>query len=228
LIQGLTFTHFKGTTNVLEIVATNSGTDSEVFEISKCRFTHNTAGVIAYMSGADLRFIDNLVSDSNIVVDPNNGLDVGAFAVTLDADLDAAVTATNNTIIGTRGGPAIRIGTLVTGDSHRISEVSDNILWNNQNSDVVFTGTQQHVYPLIASYNLYNSVSGNVPRDRPICTSIRTSLTPPMKISGLRTTPGNQQGRFPAATGFSVARPGRQPSHRRQPHRHGRLRIVVR
>jgi hypothetical protein len=171
LIEGISFTRFVGKSTiywsedeVLLLSSTTSGSDSQVFEVRQCRFTHNKGQNIVRLSGAQMRFVNNLVVDSTLAQAENGGIDLGAFTVTLDADVDGMVTATNNTITGTRGGPAMRIGTLITGDSERISEVTDNILWNNQNLDILFTGTTEHVYPLLASFNLYASSNSNFPQ----------------------------------------------------------------
>jgi len=170
LIEGITFTRFKGADNVpyaesevLLIDAEGSGSDAQVFEVRQCRFTHNSGQNIVRMSGAQLRFVNNLIWDSTLAQEAQ-GVDKGAFTVTLDADLDAAVTATNNTIVGTTGGPGMRIGTLITGDSGRLSEVTDNILWNNPSLDIQFTGGTDYVYPLTASYNLYATANANFPQ----------------------------------------------------------------
>lgn len=171
LIEGITFTRFKGKSNiawaeteVLLLIRETHGGDDQVFEVRHCRFTHNSGQNVVRMSGPQMRFVNNLIWDSTLAADGSGGIDMGAFTVTLDADVDGTVTATNNTIVGTRGGPAMRIGTLITGDSGRISEVTDNVLWNNQNTDIVFTGNSEHVYPLVASYNLYATSNSNFPQ----------------------------------------------------------------
>ncbi|NCT66985.1 MAG: right-handed parallel beta-helix repeat-containing protein [Rhodanobacteraceae bacterium] len=171
LIEGVTFTRFKGKSNqawgeseVLLITNDIHPSDSQVFEVRQCRFTHNSGQNVVRMSGAQMRFVNNLVSDSTLAQEAS-GIDLGAFTVTLDARIDGTVTATNNTIVRTTGGPAMRLGTLVTGSSGRISEVTDNILWNNQSWDIVFTGSTQYVYPLMASFNLYNSANSNFPQN---------------------------------------------------------------
>lgn len=170
LIEGVTFTRFKGKSNLSyaesEVLLLTYGSDrseSQVFEVRHCRFTYNSGQNVVRMSGAQMRFVNNFVADSTLAHEAS-GIDMGAFTVTLDADVDGAVTATNNTIVRTSGGPAMRLGTLITGSSGRISEVSNNILWSNQGLDIVFTGSTQYVYPLLASFNLYNSANGNFPQ----------------------------------------------------------------
>ncbi|HWU52964.1 MAG TPA: choice-of-anchor Q domain-containing protein, partial [Tahibacter sp.] len=176
LVEGLTFTRFTGSTSMAgmvnastvgEVLLINkdfaSESDDSVYEVRQSRFVRNGGQAMVNMTGSLVRFVDNVVADNALSSLTSFGFS-GAFVVTLDADVDAAVTLTNNTVTGTTGGPGVLIQTLITGDSGRLSEVSDNILWNNAGTDIVFTGTAEHVYPLLSSYNLYGSANSNYPQ----------------------------------------------------------------
>lgn len=176
LVEGITFTRFTGSTSMVGMGSAShvgevllidkdffSESDDSVYEVRQSRFIRNGGQAMIYMTGSLLRFVDNVVADN--ALSRLTGFDFsGAVVVTLDAEVDAAVTLTNNTVTGTMGGPGVLIQTLITGDSGRISEVTDNLLWNNAGPDIVFTGTAEHVYPLLSSFNLYGSANANYPQ----------------------------------------------------------------
>lgn len=177
LVEGLTFTRFTGSTSMVgigtgltvgEVLLIDKDFASEsndsVYEVRQSRFVRNGGQALVNMTGSLMRFVDNVVADNALSPLTDIGFS-GAVVVTLDADVDAAVTLTNNTVTGTTGGPGVLIRTLITGDSGRTSEVSDNILWNNAVPDIVFTGTAEHVYPLLSSFNLYGSANSNYPQN---------------------------------------------------------------
>ena len=178
LVEALTFTRFTGATTLTTGGGVNlsqgeallitddsfSDGDESLYEVRQCRFIRNAGQSIVNMSGAQQRFINNVVADSTLVATSPGNIQVGAVVFTLDGDEDAAVAATNNTITGTTGGPAMRVGTLITSSSGRISEVSGNILWNNASFDIVFAVDPEFIYPLLSSYNLYNSANASFPQ----------------------------------------------------------------
>jgi hypothetical protein len=187
-IEALTFTRFDGATSfvstdgvkmsrgeVLLVTRDFSGDGDETFcELRQNRFVRNRGNSVVSLWAAQMRFVNNLVADNALVPAIGTQSD-GAAMFTLESDTDAQVTATNNTIVDNTLGPGMLINGRAdsggSGESDRLSEIVDNIVWNNP-TDIVFVKPSGYVYPLVASHNLYRSASVGFPQSP--STDVRT------------------------------------------------------
>jgi trimeric autotransporter adhesin len=136
LVEGITFTRLRGVTAgpwmsaALTLRQESWGVDTVRYEIRHCRFAGNSAAGAVLLSGAQMFFVNNLVTD--------NSLSDGSAAVESRyvAYAAAMLIATNNTIANNVGGGA---GLRLDGhnqQSSRLSEIGNNIAYGNGGVDL--------------------------------------------------------------------------------------------
>lgn len=156
-IEGLTFTRFDGGSGPAFSIGTDAGTsDVARFTIRHCRFVRNAGYSAVNLKAPEMRFINNLVAD-NLV----SG--AGRAGVLLEYAYDAGSGAivTNNTI-ATNSGSGLRLLDFDGQASVRLSEVTNNIFWNNA-SDLDLADFDQFLNPVSIEGNVVEDYAGNLP-----------------------------------------------------------------
>ncbi|MGN6520118.1 MAG: choice-of-anchor Q domain-containing protein [Dokdonella sp.] len=161
LIEGVTFTRLVGgdaNQAALSLGLDVDTSDTSTIEIRYSRFVNNTAAKVVYVSGAQMRFVDNLVAHNTV----QPGSDSAAVHAMYSYGADSMLVATNNTIAD-NSGPGLRVGTSINSDSSRLSEIADNILRGNGTADLSLGQFATASNPLLVYQNMIGTTTGYMP-----------------------------------------------------------------
>lgn len=129
LFQGLTFTRFVSDSQVVRL-ALGSGTSDEAhLAIRHCRFVGNSGINIARISGAQVRFVNNVVAGNTV---PANE---AAVVLEYTPLADTGIAANNNTIAHNGAGRGLKLEDVIE-PSARTSEINNNLLWGHGGADL--------------------------------------------------------------------------------------------
>lgn len=156
-IEGLTFTRFDGSGWPAFHVGLDVGSSNIArFTIRHCRFTRSAGTSIVRMNGPEMRFINNLVAD-------NLPVGTGRAGVLLEYAYEAGSGAivTNNTI-ATNSGSGLRLLDYDGQVGVRLSEITNNILWNNV-ADLDLGEFDPFINPIFVEGNVVEDYTGVLP-----------------------------------------------------------------
>jgi hypothetical protein len=160
LVEGITFTRITGSHHRKSVLSfgLDAGTsDVATYRIRFNRFVRNSARTIVELSGAQLFFVNNLVSD-NALSGAAPGWPVAAVHVEYSYDADTLLSATNNTIANNSGGAGLLVDTR-SQSSNRPSDITSNILWGN-GTDLDLSSFDTSVNAISVGHNIVGTVSG--------------------------------------------------------------------
>ncbi|MBA8884857.1 right-handed parallel beta-helix repeat-containing protein [Dokdonella fugitiva] len=161
LIEGVTFTRLVGSSvyhSALSLGLDVTSSDTSTIEIRHSRFVNNTARQVIHLSGAQMRFVNNLVAHNTIEA----GSDSAAVYAMYSYDADSMLVATNNTIAD-NSGPGLLVDTSINSDSSRLSEIADNILRGNGTADLSLGHFATASNPLLVYQNMIGTTTGYTP-----------------------------------------------------------------
>lgn len=190
LFQGLSFTRFASGAGSAVWLGLGVGTSDEAhIAIRHCRFVSNSGVTIARLSGAQVRFVNNVVVANSVPAD-------GA-AVVLEyvPSADTGIAATNNTIAHNGAGRGLKLAT-VADPSVRQSEIANNLLWGNGGADLDLSAFDSLANVLFVNGNTIADSAGLVPAGsannasnpqfiNPAALNFRTALNSPAQNSGI-------------------------------------------
>lgn len=163
-IEGLTFTRFATSPDVaggaLALITEAGAGDASYIAIRHCRFIRNSGPHAAWISAAQMRFVNNLVVDNTLaetlVGQPS------AVWIAYDYDASSGAAVNNNTIANNHGGSGLRFRSDID-PSARTAEISNNILWGNDGGDLHLAEFNSLINILFVNGNLIGSSVGTVP-----------------------------------------------------------------
>lgn len=161
LIEGVTFTRLAGSGvyhSALSLGLDVTTSDTSTIEIRHSRFVNNTARQVIHLSGAQMRFVDNVVAHNTI----EGGADAAAVYAMYSYDADSMLVATNNTIAD-NSGPGLLVDTSIDSDSSRVSEIADNILRGNGTADLSLGHFATASNALLVYQNMIGTTAGYTP-----------------------------------------------------------------
>lgn len=146
-LEGVTITNISDAENAIFFYALGGRT-----VVDHCRILRNGANNAIYVAAKEIRFINNMVVNNNLL---------GSFASAASVNLpkDSILVATNNTVASNIGGNGLRA--LASNGSDRLSDISDNILWGNGAPDLDLSQFDVQAYPLNVSFNIIGTQLGS-------------------------------------------------------------------